>query len=185
MPRARLRGRGVGRAGRSRSIDEVGELVITEPMPSMPLFFWGDEDGERLRESYFSMFPGVWRHGDWIEITPRGSAIIYGRSDSTINREGVRMGTSEIYRAALAVPEVLDALVVDIPPRQRDGELWMILFVVLAEGSDARRRARRRDQAPRSARTARRGTSPTRCCRSRRCRARSRASCSRCRSSGS
>ena len=81
-------------------VDEVGELVITEPMPSMPLFFWGDEDGERLRESYFAMYPGVWRHGDWIRITPRGGAVIYGRSDSTINRQGVRMGTSEIYRAA-------------------------------------------------------------------------------------
>ena len=80
-------------------IDEVGELVITEPMPSMPIFFWGDEDGSRYRESYFEMFPGVWRHGDWIEITSRGTAIIYGRSDSTINRSGVRMGTSEIYRA--------------------------------------------------------------------------------------
>ncbi len=116
-------------------IDEVGELVITEPMPSMPLFFWGDQSGERLRESYFSMFPGVWRHGDWIRITPRGGAVIYGRSDSTINRQGVRMGTSEIYRAAMAVPGVLDTLVVDIPHGQREGELWMILFVVLAEGT--------------------------------------------------
>ena len=86
----------------TRSIDEVGELVITEPMPSMPVFFWGDEDGSRYRESYFEMYPGVWRHGDWIEITSRGTAIIYGRSDSTINRGGVRMGTSEIYRAVLA-----------------------------------------------------------------------------------
>ena len=84
-------------------VDAVGELVITEPLPSMPLFFWGDEDGERLRESYFAMYPGVWRHGDWIRITPRGGAVIYGRSDSTINRQGVRMGTSEIYRAASAV----------------------------------------------------------------------------------
>ncbi len=113
-------------------IDEVGELVITEPMPSMPLFFWGDEDGERLRESYFSMYPGIWRHGDWIRITPRGGAFIYGRSDSTINRQGVRMGTSEIYRAAATVPQVLDALVVDVP---RDGgELWMGMFVVLEPG---------------------------------------------------
>jgi acetoacetyl-CoA synthetase len=114
-------------------LDEVGELVITEPMPSMPLFLWGDEDGERLRESYFAMYPGVWRHGDWIRITPRGGAVIYGRSDSTINRQGVRMGTSEIYRAASAVPEVLDALVVDVP--RRGGELWMLLFVVLAAGT--------------------------------------------------
>jgi acetoacetyl-CoA synthetase len=122
-------------------IDEVGELVITEPMPSMPLFLWGDEDGERLRESYFAMYPGVWRHGDWIRITPRGGAVIYGRSDSTINRQGVRMGTSEIYRAAGAVPEVLDALVVDIPARPGEDnrvdavELRMVLFVVLAPGT--------------------------------------------------
>ncbi len=113
-------------------IDEVGELVITEPMPSMPIYFWDDPDGERLRESYFSMFPGVWRHGDWIRITPRGGAVIYGRSDSTINRQGVRMGTSEIYRAAAAVEEVLDTLVVDVP--RADGELSMILFVTLREG---------------------------------------------------
>ena len=118
--------------------DEVGELVITEPMPSMPLFLWGDEDGSRLRESYFAMYPGVWRHGDWIRITPRGGAVIYGRSDSTINRMGVRMGTSEIYRAALGVEEVLDALVVDIPKPGSDSdsqaELWMAMFVVLREG---------------------------------------------------
>ena len=87
-------------------IGEVGELVVTEPMPSMPLFFWNDEDGERYRESYFEMFPGVWRHGDWIEITERGTAIISGRSDSTINRGGIRMGTAEIYRAVLALDEV-------------------------------------------------------------------------------
>ena len=112
--------------------EEVGELVITEPMPSMPLYFWGDRDGERLRESYFEMFPGTWRHGDWIRITDRGGAFIYGRSDSTINRQGVRMGTSEIYRAAGALPEVLDALVVDVP--RAEGELSMILFVVLRDG---------------------------------------------------
>jgi acetoacetyl-CoA synthetase len=119
-------------------VDRVGELVITEPMPSMPLFLWGDDDGERLRESYFQMYPGVWRHGDWIKITPRGGAVIYGRSDSTINRQGVRMGTSEIYRAATSLPQVLDALVVDVPKPGGDGnrvgaaELSMILFVVLA-----------------------------------------------------
>jgi acetoacetyl-CoA synthetase len=113
-------------------VGEVGELVITKPMPSMPVFFWGDGDGSRYRESYFDMYPGVWRHGDWIEITPRGTAVIYGRSDSTINRGGVRMGTSEIYRAVLSVEEVVDALVVDVP---REGaEAWMPLFVVLREG---------------------------------------------------
>jgi acetoacetyl-CoA synthetase len=112
-------------------IGEVGELVITEPMPSMPVSFWNDPGGERYRDSYFSMWPGIWRHGDWIEITERGTAIIYGRSDSTINRGGVRMGTSEIYRAVLSLPEVVDALVVDVP---REGqESWMPLFVVLRE----------------------------------------------------
>jgi acetoacetyl-CoA synthetase len=113
-------------------VDQVGELVITEPMPSMPLFFWGDDDGERYRASYFEQYPGVWRHGDWIEITARGTAVIYGRSDSTINRQGVRMGTSEIYRAVQSVPEVVDALVVDIPRPGTEG--WMPLFVVLDEG---------------------------------------------------
>jgi acetoacetyl-CoA synthetase len=113
-------------------IDEVGELVITEPMPSMPLFFWGDPDGSRYRESYFDMYPGVWRHGDWIRFTPHGGAVIYGRSDATINRGGVRMGTSEIYRAAMALDDVLDALVVDVPVA--DGQSWMPLFVVLADG---------------------------------------------------
>jgi acetoacetyl-CoA synthetase len=115
-------------------IGEVGELVITEPMPSMPIFLWGDEDGSRLRESYFEHYPGVWRHGDWIEITERGTAIIYGRSDSTINRGGIRMGTSEIYRAVLADDAVVDALVVDIPREGTEG--WMPLFVVLREGEE-------------------------------------------------
>jgi acetoacetyl-CoA synthetase len=112
-------------------VDEVGELVITEPMPSMPLCFWNDPAGERLREAYFEMYPGIWRHGDWIEITSRGTAVIYGRSDSTINRGGVRMGTSEIYRAVLALDEVVDALVVDVP--RAGAESWMALFVVLRE----------------------------------------------------
>jgi acetoacetyl-CoA synthetase len=135
-------------------VNEVGELVVTEPMPSMPLFFWGDEDGSRYRESYFEMFPGVWRHGDWIEITDRGTAIISGRSDATINRGGVRMGTSEIYRAVLSVDEVVDALVVDLPLPGTDG--YMPLFVVLRDGVTldddiaARIRARiREDCSPR------------------------------------
>jgi acetoacetyl-CoA synthetase len=114
-------------------IEQVGELVLTQPMPSMPLRFWGDEDGSRLREAYFDVYPGVWRHGDWIRITERGTAVIYGRSDSTINRGGVRMGTSEIYRAVLAVPEVVDALVVDVP--RAGEENWMPLFVVVREGA--------------------------------------------------
>jgi acetoacetyl-CoA synthetase len=115
-------------------IDEVGELVVTEPMPSMPVFFWGDPDGSRYRASYFEHYPGVWRHGDWIEITSRGTAVIYGRSDSTINRSGVRMGTSEIYRAVLGLDDVLDALVVDIPRPGTEG--WMPLFVVLREEAE-------------------------------------------------
>ena len=132
-----LQGRGLGakveafdEAGNS-VVDEVGELVITEPMPSMPVFFWGDEDGSRYRSSYFEMYPGIWRHGDWIEITSRGTAIIYGRSDSTINRGGIRMGTAEIYRAVADVPEVLDSLVVDVPKPGTEG--WMPLFVVLRD----------------------------------------------------
>ncbi len=134
-------------------IGEVGELVITRPMPSMPVFFWGDDDGSRYRDSYFAVYPGIWRHGDWIEITPRETAVIYGRSDSTINRGGVRMGTSEIYRVVLAVDDVVDALVVDVP---REGSDWMPLFVVLREGaslddslvSEIRRRVRE-DCSPR------------------------------------
>ncbi len=112
---------------------EVGELVITEPMPSMPLFFWNDPDGARYRESYFETYPGVWRHGDWIKINERGGAVIYGRSDSTINRQGVRMGTSELYSAVEGVAEVMDSLVVDVPtPDGADSTMW--LFTVLAEG---------------------------------------------------
>ncbi|MEO7854604.1 MAG: acetoacetate--CoA ligase [Rubrivivax sp.] len=125
---------GVGKA----LIDEVGELVCTRPMPSMPLYFWGDTDGQRYRDSYFDMYPGgngkppVWRHGDWIRITPGGGAIIYGRSDATINRHGIRMGTAELYRAVEALPELLDSLVVDLEYLGRDS--WMPLFVVLRDG---------------------------------------------------
>jgi acetoacetyl-CoA synthetase len=115
-------------------VGEVGELVITEPIPSMPLFLWGDTDRSRYRESYFEMFPGVWRHGDWIEITGRGTAIIHGRSDSTINRGGIRIGTAEIYRAVLVSEEVVDALVVDLPKDGTDGVIE--LFVVLREGAE-------------------------------------------------
>jgi acetoacetyl-CoA synthetase len=118
--------------------DEVGELVCTQPMPSMPLYFWNDPDGRRYRDSYFDMFPGgpgkpaVWRHGDWIRITPRGGAIIYGRSDATINRHGIRMGTAELYRAVEVQPEVLDSLVVDLEYLGRESH--MPLFVVLRDG---------------------------------------------------
>ncbi|MDP5034453.1 MAG: AMP-binding protein, partial [Solirubrobacteraceae bacterium] len=117
-------------------LGEVGELVITEPLPSMPVSFWGDHDGSRLRESYFEMYPGLWRHGDWIEITERGTAIIYGRSDSTINRGGVRIGTSEIYRAVLREDAIADALVVDLPTDDSVSESLILLFVVLAKGSE-------------------------------------------------
>jgi acetoacetyl-CoA synthetase len=113
-------------------IDEVGELVCTVPLPSMPLYLWGDLDGLRLHESYFNVYPGVWRHGDWVRITPRGGAIIYGRSDATINRQGIRMGTSELYRLVEGEPEVLDSLVVDLEYLGR--EPWMTLFVVLRDG---------------------------------------------------
>jgi acetoacetyl-CoA synthetase len=115
-------------------VDEVGELVLTEPLPSMPLFLWGDEDGSRYRESYFGVYPGVWRHGDWIELTSRGTAIIYGRSDATINRGGVRIGTSEIYGPVLSVDAVVEALVLELP--RTDGTSWMPLFVVLRDGAE-------------------------------------------------
>ncbi|HLX58918.1 MAG TPA: acetoacetate--CoA ligase [Ktedonobacteraceae bacterium] len=113
-------------------IDAVGELVITEPMPSMPLFFWNDPQGKRYRESYFEMYPGIWRHGDWVKITARGSAVIYGRSDSTINRKGIRMGSSEIYRVVEDAPEVLDSLIIGV--ERPDGAYYMPLFVVLKPG---------------------------------------------------
>lgn len=113
-------------------INEVGELVITKPMPSMPLFFWNDPQGTRYHESYFDTFPGVWRHGDWIKITPNGSAVIYGRSDSTINRMGIRMGSSEMYRVIEGLPEVLDSLIVGV--ELSGGRYYMPLFVVLKEG---------------------------------------------------
>jgi acetoacetyl-CoA synthetase len=125
---------------------EVGELVVTRPMPSMPLFFWGDADGARYRDSYFAAWPGVWRHGDWVRFTERGSAVILGRSDSTLNRGGVRIGTAEIYRAVEAVPGVADSLVVGV--EQPGGGYWMPLFVVLREGmmlDDAMRDAIRRE----------------------------------------
>ena len=113
-------------------VNEVGELVITEPMPSMPIFFWDDTDDRRYRESYFQDFPGAWRHGDWIKMTPRGSCVIYGRSDSTLNRGGIRMGTSEFYRIVEKLPEVLDSLVVDIGHLGENERLF--LFVVLQDG---------------------------------------------------
>ena len=115
--------------------DEVGELVLTAPMPSMPVSFWGDDDGSRLRESYFAEYPGVWRHGDWIRITTRGSCVIEGRSDATLNRGGIRMGTAEFYRVVESLPEIADSLVVDTSSAAGEGDL--LLFVVLNSGTDA------------------------------------------------
>lgn len=114
-------------------IGEVGELVVTKPMPSMPLYFWNDAHGRRYRESYFSTYPGVWRHGDWIKITDQGSCVIYGRSDSTLNRGGVRSGTAEFYAVVEELDEVADSLVVDTGDLEHPGEL--LLFVVLASGT--------------------------------------------------
>ena len=114
--------------------EQTGELVITRPMPSMPLYFWDDVDGSRYRDAYFSTYPTVWRHGDWITITERGTVVVSGRSDSTLNRHGVRMGSAEIYQAVEALPEVAEALV--IGAEQPDGDYWMPLFVRLADGAE-------------------------------------------------
>ena len=149
-------------------IGEVGELVVTEPMPSMPVFFWGDEDGSRYRASYFEHYPGVWRHGDWIEITERGTAIIYGRSDSTINRSGIRMGTSEITARCSASTR---SSTLSSSMSRPGTEGWMPLFVVLREGAELDDACAGRSPAA-SASAARPATSPTRSSRSPRCRAR-------------
>ncbi|MFI5758775.1 acetoacetate--CoA ligase [Streptomyces sp. NPDC051569] len=114
-------------------IGEVGELVVTNPMPSMPIRFWNDPDGSRYHDSYFEMFPGVWRHGDWITLTDHGSVVIHGRSDSTLNRQGVRMGSADIYEAVERLPEIRESLVIGL--EEPDGGYWMPLFVHLAEGA--------------------------------------------------
>ncbi|HUZ76302.1 MAG TPA: acetoacetate--CoA ligase [Chloroflexota bacterium] len=113
--------------------DQLGELVVTEPMPSMPVFLWNDPDGSRYRESYFEMYPGVWRHGDWVKITRRGTCVIQGRSDSTLNRLGVRIGTSEVYSAVEALPEVADSLIIGL--ELPNGGYYMPLFVMLQPGA--------------------------------------------------
>ena len=113
-------------------VDEVGELVLTKPMPSMPIYFWNDLAMQRYKDAYFEMYDGIWRHGDWIKINERGGCVIYGRSDSTINRQGIRMGTSEIYQAVEALVEILDSLIIDLELLGR--ESYMPLFVVLREG---------------------------------------------------
>jgi acetoacetyl-CoA synthetase len=110
-------------------LDEVGEMVITQPMPSMPIYFWNDPNGQKYLGSYFDMYPGVWRHGDWVRITPRGSLVIYGRSDATLNRQGVRIGTGEIYNALLQVPELKDSLIVNL--ELNGGRHYMPLFILL------------------------------------------------------
>ncbi|MFE9902988.1 acetoacetate--CoA ligase [Streptomyces achromogenes] len=114
-------------------VDEVGELVVTQPMPSMPIHFWNDPDGSRYHDSYFDTYPGVWRHGDWITVASRGSVIIHGRSDSTLNRQGVRMGSADIYEVVERLPEIRESLVIGV--EQPDGGYWMPLFVHLAPGA--------------------------------------------------
>ncbi|RDI49395.1 acetoacetate--CoA ligase [Nocardia mexicana] len=121
---------------------EVGELVVTKPLPSMPVRFWNDPDGSRYRGAYFDTFPGVWRHGDWITVTDRGSIVVHGRSDSTLNRHGIRMGSADIYQAVERLPEVAEALVIGV--EQSGGGYWMPLFVVLAEGAELTDELRRR-----------------------------------------
>ncbi|WP_037578187.1 acetoacetate--CoA ligase [Phaeacidiphilus oryzae] len=113
--------------------DEVGELVVTQPVPSMPLYFWNDPEGTRYRDSYFDVYPGVWRHGDWITVTPRNTVVIHGRSDSTLNRQGVRMGSADIYEVVERLPEIRESLVIGL--EEPDGGYWMPLFVVLAPGA--------------------------------------------------
>ncbi|MFD9129311.1 acetoacetate--CoA ligase [Kitasatospora sp. NPDC059571] len=114
--------------------DQVGELVVTKPLPSMPIGFWNDPDGTRYRDSYFEMFPGTWRHGDWITVTARGTVVIHGRSDSTLNRQGVRMGSSDIYEVVERLPEIAESLVIGV--EEADGGYWMPLFVVLTPGAE-------------------------------------------------
>ncbi|MFI6445865.1 acetoacetate--CoA ligase [Kitasatospora sp. NPDC050543] len=114
-------------------VEAVGELVVTKPLPSMPIGFWNDPDGARYRDSYFEMYPGTWRHGDWITVTERGTVIIHGRSDSTLNRQGVRMGSSDIYEVVERLPEIAESLVIGL--EEAEGGYWMPLFVVLAPGA--------------------------------------------------
>ncbi len=115
-------------------IGEQGELVITAPMPSMPVGLWGDADGSRMRAAYFEPWPGVWRHGDWLTITTRGSCVITGRSDATLNRGGVRLGTAELYAVVESLPEVADSLVVHLEDAG-GGPGELLLFVVLRDGT--------------------------------------------------
>lgn len=113
--------------------DQVGELVVTAPLPSMPIGFWGDKDGSRYHDSYFDTYPGIWRHGDWTTVTSRGTVVIHGRSDSTLNRQGVRMGSADIYEVVERLPEITESLVIGL--EEAEGGYWMPLFVVLAPGA--------------------------------------------------
>ena len=114
--------------------NEIGEMVITKPMPSMPVYFWNDKDNERYLSSYFEMYDGVWRHGDWTKVTPRHGIVIYGRSDATLNRGGVRIGTSEVYRAIDKIAEISDSLILSL--EKEGGEFYMPLFVIMKDGHD-------------------------------------------------
>ncbi|EWM13464.1 acetyl-CoA synthetase [Kutzneria sp. 744] len=126
-------------------IDEVGELVVTQPMPSMPLSFWDDPGDARYRDAYFTAYPGVWRHGDWITITSRGTVLVHGRSDSTLNRNGIRMGSADIYAVVEKLPEITESLV--IGAEQENGGYWMPLFVVLRDGMELTDELRERIRA--------------------------------------
>ncbi len=135
-------------------VDQAGELVVTRPMPSMPLYFWNDPDGSRYRDAYINAYPGVWRHGDWITLTSHGSVIVHGRSDATLNRNGVRLGSADIHDIVERLPEITEALV--IGAEEHDGGYWMPLFVVPAPGvtvddglRDRIRDAIRADASPR------------------------------------
>jgi len=136
--RGEIQGRGLGCSlyafdeKREPVIDSLGEMVITKPMPSMPIYFWNDPDKSRYRASYFEDIPGVWRHGDWVKITKEGGVVIYGRSDATLNRQGIRIGTAEIYRVLNEIPEIEDSLIVNL--ELEGGRHYMPLFVKLNKG---------------------------------------------------
>lgn len=159
-------------------IDEVGELVVTNPMPSMPVRFWNDPDGSRYHDSYFDTYPGIWRHGDWITVTSRGSVVIHGRSDSTLNRQGVRMGSADIYEVVERLPEIKESLVIGI--EQPDGGYWMPSSYTSPPGQPSTTHSWAASNRP-SANNSRHATSPTRSSRYPECRTPSPANASRSR----
>jgi acetoacetyl-CoA synthetase len=128
---------------------EVGELVITQPMPTMPLYLWNDPDGSRYRDTYFYVYPGIWRHGDWVTITEHGGVVFHGRSDATLNRHGVRLGSADIYEVVETLPGIREALVIGVD--QSDGTYWMPLFVVVDRDLDDEMRAMVSDRLCRDA----------------------------------